>query len=48
MLSEAKARPFCGAPPVADPSEPLVAILFEHRKSNPHERGREREVRTIQ
>jgi hypothetical protein len=28
--------------------EPLVAILFEHRKSNSHERGRERRVRTIQ
>jgi hypothetical protein len=52
MLSEAKARSFCGTPPVADPSEapnePLVAIPFEHPKLNSHERGRERGVRIIQ
>ena len=51
MLSEAKARSFCGTPPAADlveaPNEPLVHT-FEHRKSNAHERGRASGVRTMQ
>src|SRR6267154_224164 len=45
MLSEAKARSFCGTPLwliQVRLLEPLVAILFEHRKSNSNERGRER------
>jgi dihydrofolate reductase len=45
MLSEANAQSFCGTLPVADPSEAPInrwwSILFEHPKSNSHERGRE-------
>jgi len=51
MLSEAKARSFCGTPLwliQVRLLERLVAILFEHRKSNSHERACERGARTIQ
>jgi len=52
MLSEAKARSFCGTPPVADPSEAPMnrwsPYFLSIVSQNSHERGRERKVRTIQ